>query len=239
MGIQEVEHFKPTLIQSRRQAPWLWFLRSLFDFQFLTMKWFLARELRSLSGSVLDVGSGRSPWREFIPESCGYQALDIAPLTLETKVYDGKTLPYPNQSQDAVLCTEVIEHLPDPKILLAEIARVLKPEGKLVLTVPFSARRHLLPGDYHRWTKEGLQELLKKNFKDIQIQERGTDLSVIANKLIVLEFKYLRQPWNWLLGIVLLPPTLLIWILAHLSLRLQPSGSLDPLGYAVVAKRGP
>lgn len=237
MSTLDQEHFKPALIYRKHQAPVRWALRSMLDFQFLTVKQFLKKELKAISGSILDVGAGLSPWRDLLPKDCPYQALDIEPLTPETKVFDGRTFPYSDHSFSAILCTEVIEHTPDPKAFIDEIARVLKPGGQLVLTVPFSARRHLLPMDFRRWTKEGLIELFKKDFKDIKIQERGTDLSVIANKLIVLEFKYLRQPWNWPLGIILIPQTILFWILAHLSLCLQPKGSLDPLGYGVTALR--
>src|SRR3546814_2135706 len=47
---------------------------------------------------------------------------------------DGALLPFPDQSFEAVICSEVLEHVPDPRLVLDEIARVLKPGGCLLLT---------------------------------------------------------------------------------------------------------
>lgn len=56
-------------------------------------------------------------------------------------------IPEPDASFDAVLCSEVLEHLPDPLRALRELARLLKPEGTLILTAPFNSLTHFAP--YH------------------------------------------------------------------------------------------
>jgi SAM-dependent methyltransferase len=64
-------------------------------------------------------------------------------------------LPYPTDSLDLVIASEVIEHLPEPERVMAEVARVLKPGGKLILTMPLEshtpAHFHALSGpeDFH------------------------------------------------------------------------------------------
>jgi len=60
-------------------------------------------------------------------------------------ICDITSIPVPNGSFDAVLCTEVFEHLPDPQLALSELARVLKPGGSMFLTAPFRSLYHQTP----------------------------------------------------------------------------------------------
>jgi SAM-dependent methyltransferase len=58
---------------------------------------------------------------------------------------DITAIPEPDASFDAILCSEVFEHLPDPLKALDEFARLLKPGGKLILTAPFASLVHFAP----------------------------------------------------------------------------------------------
>ena len=60
-------------------------------------------------------------------------------------VCDINAIPEPDASFDAILCSEVLEHLPDPLKALDEFSRLLKPAGKLILTAPFSSLVHFAP----------------------------------------------------------------------------------------------
>jgi ubiquinone/menaquinone biosynthesis C-methylase UbiE len=71
--------------------------------------------------------------------SWNQQGLDI--------VSDITTIPEPDASFDAILCTEVLEHVPDPVAALRELARLLKPNGYLIVTAPFCSLTHFAP--YH------------------------------------------------------------------------------------------
>jgi SAM-dependent methyltransferase len=73
---------------------------------------------------------------------------------------DGNALPFATGSADCVLLSEVLEHVPRPENLLREAARVLRPGGRVLLTVPFMAPLHQLPYDYWRFTHEGLRRML-------------------------------------------------------------------------------
>ncbi len=63
-------------------------------------------------------------------------------------VCDITRVPEPDGAFDAVLCTEVLEHLPDPRAALAEMARLLRPGGRLIVTAPFCSLTHFAPHHY-------------------------------------------------------------------------------------------
>lgn len=156
--------------------------------------------------------------------------------------YDGIKLPYEDHSFDHVFCTEVLEHVPDPAVFLADLNRVLRRDGTLILTVPWSARLHYLPHDYGRFTRFGLMALLERaGFSDISIEERGTDIAVIANKLLVLMVRLLRPQrwrdalWTSATAMILAPVTMVFLGAAHIALLLNAGSRDDPLGYGVIA----
>src|SRR6185312_4101323 len=63
-------------------------------------------------------------------------------------VSDITSIPEPNNAFDAVLCTEVLEHVPAPEAALRELVRLLKPGGNLILTAPFVSFTHFAPYHY-------------------------------------------------------------------------------------------
>lgn len=69
---------------------------------------------------------------------------DISKIDLVCDIVD---IPEPDASFDVILCTEVFEHLPDALKALDEFARLLKPDGMLVVTAPFASFVHFAP--YH------------------------------------------------------------------------------------------
>lgn len=62
-------------------------------------------------------------------------------------VSDITAIPAPDASFDAILCSEVLEHVPEPTQALDEFWRLLRPSGKLILTAPFASNVHMAP--YH------------------------------------------------------------------------------------------
>jgi SAM-dependent methyltransferase len=117
-------------------------------------------------GRVLDAGAGRQPWRRTIEGLAErYESLDrVAPGGWRpTHEADLAHLAVLAEGQfDTVVCTQVLEHVADPGAALAEMRRVLRPGGTLIVTVPHLSRRHELPHDYFRYTQEGLRALLAR-----------------------------------------------------------------------------
>jgi len=95
---------------------------------------------------ILDVGCGDGSFSQYskekfrrlygteISEEAAHIAQKQGVLTTITDL--NSSLSYKDNTFDAVTCLDVIEHLPDPRLLLAEIYRVLRPDGQLVATTP-------------------------------------------------------------------------------------------------------
>lgn len=224
----------------------------MVDLQLKTIAHYLRPAMAGLGGKVLDVGAGESPWREWLPPSASYEGIDVGnaeefgmrPARAGITYYDGRAIPFPDAVFDGAICIEVLEHAQDPGLLMAEVARCLRRGATLLLTVPWSARRHHMPHDYHRFTRERLQGLLEASgFTQIDIVERGTDISAIASKLVVLSMRLapthglLRGLWTMPLFLLMLPMTALFIALAHVAEPLGAGAKEDPLGYFVRAIR--
>jgi SAM-dependent methyltransferase len=116
---------------------------------------------------VLDAGAGHGRYRkEFshtryvgVDLAVGDEAWDYSGLDAISNLFD---LPFAEGTFDAVLCTQVLEHVPEPKAVLTELCRVLKPGGRLFLTAPQSWHQHQKPHDYFRYTSFGLRYLLER-----------------------------------------------------------------------------
>lgn len=253
-NMQRKEGFQPISVKPPATHPFLFRLRCLIDLQLGTIVQYLRPALRLAGGRVLDVGAGQSPWRDWLPASTTYQGIDVGHADefgmgskrSDVIYYDGRLMPFDDAAFECALCIEVLEHSEDPQLLISEMARVLQPGGVLLLTVPWSARQHHLPHDYHRFTRERLHGLLVQNgFTDIDIRERGNDIAAIANKLTVLTIRLLRPArpiWAmfWTLPMSLLCGVLatVFIVAAHVSISLGMGSKEDPLGYFVRAKKG-
>ena len=135
-------------------------------------------------GRFLDVGSGTMPFRSEVAGLVEeYRSLDIeervAGVDFIADVMD--MAPVEAGTFDVVLCSQVLEHVRDPALALSEIHRVLAPEGRLVLTVPFLSRLHEVPNDYFRFTEYGLRHLLEAEARS---RSNGNRLSIALSPAV-------------------------------------------------------
>ncbi len=115
---------------------------------------------------VLDAGAGRAPYRELLAH-CDHVTHDW-PASPHGHASDAEVvsdicaLPLAAAEFDAVLCTEVLEHVATPETAASELFRVLRPGGRLLVTVPFVAELHEEPHDHYRYTRLGIRGLLER-----------------------------------------------------------------------------
>jgi SAM-dependent methyltransferase len=125
---------------------------------------------------VLDIGCGQRPHQQLFPAS-RYIGLDVTSIDARPDVIaDAGRLPVRTASVDVILCTQVAEHVAEPNCLIAECRRALKPTGTLLLSLPFYWPLHEAPRDFYRFTRYGVEYLLKKaGFSDWEISSDGGD----------------------------------------------------------------
>ncbi len=113
---------------------------------------------------VLDAGAGASPYRGHFSH-CRYETADFCQSSREYAaidyVGDLTRIPVENGRYDLVLMTQVLEHLPEPLVVLKEMCRVLKPGGALWCSAPLFFEEHEVPYDFFRYTRFGLRHLLE------------------------------------------------------------------------------
>jgi len=126
---------------------------------------------------TLDLGCGNSPLARWFPNRIG---CDIGPYSGVDVVCDAHALPYRDGSFSVVLCMEVLEHLHHPQTAVAEISRVLKDGGQLILTCPFVYPVHEAPHDYQRYTEYGLRVLFGEHFDSIEISPLFSEEQTLA-----------------------------------------------------------
>lgn len=195
-----------------------------------------------LQGDLLDVGCGTKPYRHLLSVR-RYVGLDVdsdrtRSLGIADDLYDGQRFPYDAESFDSLLCNQVLEHVFAPDPFVREMCRVLKPEGKLLLTVPFIWDEHEQPYDFARYSSFGLKALLERNgFKVLEQHKLLADASLFCQLFNAYVFKAWRSDIS-LINIlvtffVMFPVTLLGLVLA----RVLPKNNDLFLDQVVIAEK--
>ncbi|MGL5871923.1 MAG: class I SAM-dependent methyltransferase [Xenococcaceae cyanobacterium] len=162
---------------------------------------------KSIQGKILDVGCGQKPYKNLFnaSEYIGLE-LDSSENRKSKKAdyfYDGKTFPFGDRDFDSVIVNQVFEHIFNPDIFLAEINRVLKEEGFLLMSLPFVWDEHEQPHDYARYSSFGMKYLLEKHgFEILEYKKSVRDIRVIFQILTAYIYKF-TFPSNKLLSFLL------------------------------------
>jgi SAM-dependent methyltransferase len=196
------------------------------EIDFLSMNWLamkinndsFERFLHKVTGIVIDLGCGTSPYKEdLVKFTKAYIGVDWGKSSnnqFNVNVFADltKPLPFKNDYADTIISCQVMEHLPEPGFFLSECYRILKSGGRLFITTPFMWHIHEAPYDYFRFTRYGLEYLLKKcGFVDIEIQENTgfwqmwvLKFNYHTRRFALGFFKYLWIP-IWWIGQVISP----------------------------------
>jgi SAM-dependent methyltransferase len=128
----------------------------------------LERDLATFAASIppgskiLDAGSGNQPYKALfsnhVYETADFEKVDKT-YQASTYVCDLAHIPTEDQTFDAIIFTQVMEHLPDPTAVIHELLRVLKPGGYLFYSGPLFYEEHEVPYDFFRYTQYGVRHL--------------------------------------------------------------------------------
>ena len=114
---------------------------------------------------VLDAGAGKAPYRKLFVHA-RYEAADFAQVDTThgplDYVCDLTAIPVENGRFDAIICNQVLQHLPDPGRALREMLRVLRPGGRMLLSAPLFYEEHQQPYDFYRYTRFALRHLFEE-----------------------------------------------------------------------------
>ncbi|MDN3512442.1 MAG: class I SAM-dependent methyltransferase [Candidatus Jettenia sp.] len=164
--------------------------------------------------SILDMGAGEMPFKKYC-EHLNYTSQDFCQYEgkgdgrgLQTDKFDVKgidivcdikQIPVPDERYDNILCSEVLEHIENPLEGIKEMKRILKPGGKVIITVPGTSLLHFSPYHYYTGFKDNFFNLLlgKSGFDIDRITRVGTIYSVTALYLWYIADKFSKVIFPW------------------------------------------
>jgi SAM-dependent methyltransferase len=196
----------------------------------------------NITGKTLDIGCGTKPYAHLY-RSNEYVGLEIdTPQNRINKnadhFYDGNSFPFVDASFDSIVANEVFEHVFNPDEFLNETLRILKPEGMVLLTMPFVWDEHEQPYDFARYSSFGIKSLLERHGFEIVEQRKSTDdIRVIFQLLNTYIYKktVTKNPWlNLLITLLLMAPFNILGELLSIITARNPDLYLDNI---VLAKK--
>lgn len=205
----------------------------------------------SFKGSVIDIGCGEKPYKQYFRETENYTGIDYSDYSKNPEFSSEKPdyffkrsyskdylLPFKDHSFNHAVAFQVLEHHPSPETMIKEMVRITANEGFILLSFPFIWPLHEEPNDYYRFTEYLIADLLKKdNCEIVTTKRQGSLLSVIS--LLVNEGLISFSQHNLftrLLSILLFPLFLTFSYAVVFIDRLFPNPKIF-LNYIVLAKK--
>lgn len=203
---------------------------------------------------VLDAGAGDCCYsRHFANhqyESCDFAEVSGKTYGRLTHICDIRSIPVEDDRYDAVLCSQVLAHIPDSLATLRELRRVLKPGGTLLLTAPLFFQENEPPHDYFRFTQHGLRHLLREaGFEVDRLEWLEGYAGTVAYQIGMAVRSLPRSPsrlggglWGVVASAVLcvsLPGLMVLrWVLARSDVKARITDRGMCKNYAVLARAG-
>ena len=138
---------------------------------------------------VLDAGAGEGQYAACFAAH-RYTGVDLGVGDVRwnygqlSAVADLERLPFADAIFDAALNVVTLEHVQKPALVIEEMARTLRPGGRLLLIVPHEWEEHQQPHDYFRYTRYGIRYLLESaGFRDVQIEPVGGFFRLLSRRL--------------------------------------------------------
>lgn len=203
--------------------------------------------------TILDAGAGECQFKKFCSH-LEYISQDFAQyhgegeVGLQTGSWDNSKLdivsdilsiPLPDHSMDVVMCTEVLEHIPDPAAAIKEFGRLVKPGGYLLITAPFASLTHFAPYHFASGLSRFFYEkyLPENGFDIIELDFNGNFFEYVAQenrRIKSIAVKYAGKKLNIFHKIII---HLNLWILQGFSKKDKGSSELLCFGIHVFARK--
>jgi SAM-dependent methyltransferase len=191
------------LYQHISLSPKAWTDRA--DYAFVTnhlVETAIKRFAHELHGRIVDAGCGIQPYRGYFGHATAYVGCDITERSSVDYVCPADRIPVEAETFNGVLCTEVLEHVPDPAAVMREFHRILVPGGRVLITVPMFWPAHEQPWDFRRFPGHGLLHLAYgSRFRVDHLVPRGGKVAM-AGQVVLTAFqryfrsRFLRRGWN-------------------------------------------
>lgn len=140
------------------------------------------------SGKLLDLGCGKVPlygaYRELVTDNICVDWVNTLHKNqhLDYELDLTKQLPFKDSEFDTIILSDVLEHIPVPEQLWAEMTRILSRDGKIIMNVPFYYWLHEKPHDYYRYTEFALRRFVETSgLKLIQLEPMGGVTEIMAD----------------------------------------------------------
>lgn len=164
-----------------------------------------------LEGKLLDFGCGSKPYKELFSVK-EYIGVDVEKSGHSHEAeeidvyYDGKSLPFEDESFDSIFSSEVFEHIFNLSEIITELHRVLKPGGKMLVTVPLVWDEHEAPFDFGRYTSFGIKSLLEsKGLKVIKFSKSTTYIQTLFQLVILYSYRIFEKQNKYVRLLLLVP----------------------------------
>lgn len=156
----------------------------------LTAAWYDENLKKFAHGKLLDLGCGKAPlygtYFQYVDDVvlADWENSPFTNVHVDVRCDISKKLPFQDSSFDTVILSDVLEHIPDPRNPLREVARILRPDGNVLINVPFIHRLHETPYDYNRYTEYMLKLLAEDaGLSIIKLEALGGGYAVLIDLL--------------------------------------------------------
>ena len=221
---------------------------TIFDHNWLVLKinnMNVQQRLPDMKGVVYDLGCGTRPYETDIMQYADrYVGVDwsntLHGLKADVVANLNEPLPIEDSIADTVVSFQVLEHLSEPQIMINEAFRILRPGGRVFLSVPFQWHVHEAPYDFYRYTCYGLEYLFKKSgFVDIKVEPVTGFWTMWFLKLNYQTARIIRGPklLRAITRIMLVPFWWLDQHIADFLDRIWPKSEGETGGYFVTSRR--
>lgn len=205
----------------------------------------LFKNRNKIVGNILDLGCGEQNYKATLLETGStYFGIDwgnsFHNIQVDLVADLNEIIPLKDNFADTIISISVLEHLKEPILFISETHRLLKPEGYILLQVPFQWHIHEQPYDYQRFTSYGLQDIFQKaGYHEISVIPTCGLFTTIGLKLNYFGLKFIRGPkfLRFILRNLLNPFWFVNLVICRLLDKLDNNWSNETQGYWVVAKK--